>query len=74
MTRTVHTHDTKLAGARPVPGRPPHRAAHPPRGSTPRRPIMTDRTCRRLFAGFWALFTLAVAAFGVWADLTGAFL
>ena len=22
MTRTVHTHDTKLAGARPVPGHP----------------------------------------------------
>ena len=22
MTRTVHTHDTKLASARPVPGRP----------------------------------------------------
>lgn len=35
---------------------------------------MTDRTARTLFAGFWALFTLAVAAFGFWADLTGAFL
>ena len=35
---------------------------------------MTDRTARFLFAGFWALFTLAVAAFGVWADLSGAFL
>ena len=35
---------------------------------------MTDRTARCLFAGFWAAFTLAAVAFGVWADLTGAFL
>ena len=35
---------------------------------------MTDRTARRMFAGFWALFTLAVAGFGLWADLSGAFL